>query len=63
LRHGGLLGLIIEGCVDGKNPRGKPRMEYMQQIMKDRGCNSYVETKRKANYREEWRAAANQSQD
>jgi hypothetical protein len=25
LRHGGLLGLIIEGCVEGKNARGRPR--------------------------------------
>jgi len=30
LRHGGLLELIIEGCVEGKNARGRPRMEYMQ---------------------------------
>jgi len=30
MRHGGLLGLTIEGCVEGKNSRGRPRMEYMQ---------------------------------
>ncbi|XP_050531519.1 uncharacterized protein LOC126900101 [Daktulosphaira vitifoliae] len=48
LRHGGLLGLIIEGCVEGKNARGRPRMEYMQQIIEDQGCTSYEETKRKA---------------
>jgi len=59
LRYGGLLGLIIEG----KNARGIPRMEYMQQIIKDQGCNSYEETKRKARNREEWIIAINQSQD
>lgn len=30
-RHGGLLGLIAEGCVDGF--KGRPRLEYTQQIM------------------------------
>jgi len=63
LRHGGLLGLIIEGCVEGKNARGRPRMEYMQQIIEDQGCTSYKETRKKASNREEWRIATNQSQD
>ncbi|XP_025417940.1 uncharacterized protein LOC112688792 [Sipha flava] len=63
LRHGGLLGSIIEGCEEGKNARGIPRMKYMQQIIEDQGCTSYKETKRKASNREEWRIATNQSQD
>jgi len=42
LRHGGLLGLIIEG----KSTRGRPRMEYIQQIINDQGYNSYKETNR-----------------
>jgi len=48
LRHGGFLGIILEGCVEGKNARGRPRTKYMRQIIKDQGCNSYGETKRKA---------------
>lgn len=54
--HGGFLGLIIrEGCVEGKNSRGRPRMEYdMRQKINDRGCSSYEETKWKASNREEW---------
>jgi len=35
MRRGGLLGSIIEECVEGKNCRRRPRMEYIQQIMKD----------------------------
>lgn len=27
LRHGGLLGLIIEGYVEGKNAKGRPWKE------------------------------------
>lgn len=63
MRHGGLLALILEGCVEGKNSRGRPQMEYTQQIIKDQGCNSYEETKRKASNRDEWRISTNQSQD
>lgn len=61
--HGGLLGLIIEGCVKGKNARGRPQMECMQQIIKGKGSNSYKEAKRKASNREEWIITTNQSQE
>jgi len=56
-----LLKLTIEGRVEGKNHRGRPRLEFIQQIIKDQGCNSYTEMKRKVHKREEWRIAANQS--
>jgi len=55
--------LIIEGCIDSKNHRERPRLEYIQQIIKDQGCNSYVEMKKKTDNREEWKMAANQSAD
>jgi len=38
-------------------------MEYLQQIIKDQGFNSYEETKRKVSNKEEWIIATNQSQD
>lgn len=63
MRHKGLLKLIIEGGIDGKNHRGRPRLEYIQQIIRDQGCNSYVQMKRRADKREEWKMAANQSTD
>jgi len=53
----------MEGCVEDKNHKGRPRLEYKQQIMRDRGRNSYVEAKRKTSNREEGRMATNQSQD
>ena len=63
MRHEGLLKLIIEGRVEGKNRRGRPRLEFIQQIIKDQGCDSYVEMKRKADRREDWKMATNQSTD
>jgi hypothetical protein len=36
-------------------------LSYTRQIMKDVVCTTYVEVKRKAERRAEWRAAANQS--
>jgi len=63
MRHEGLLKLIIEGSIEGKNHRGRSKLEYIQQIINDQGCNSYVEMKRKAEDREGWKMAANQSAD
>lgn len=63
LRHGELLGLIIERCVEVKNCRSRRHLEYIQQIVKGRECNSYEEMKRMASDREEWRAAVNQSRN
>lgn len=33
--HDTLLKLIIEEHMDGKTVRGRPRVEYISQIMKD----------------------------
>ena len=60
LWHNGLVKRIIEGTIEGKNHRGRPRLDYMKQLMVDMNCTSYCELKRKAEKREEWRAAANQ---
>ncbi|KAF0767591.1 Uncharacterized protein FWK35_00008536 [Aphis craccivora] len=42
-----------------KNHRGRPRLEFIKQIIKDQGCNSYAKRKRKADKREEWKMTAN----
>ena len=61
LRHESLLHTIMEGLVEGKRARGRPRRKYISQIMQDLGCGSFTELKRLADNRTEWRTAANQS--
>lgn len=58
-----MIGLVIikawctgqTNYVEGKNHRGRPRLAYIEQIIKNRGCYSYKEMKQKENNREERR--------
>ena len=63
LRHEGLTSLVLEGAAEGKNCRGRQRLEYIQQIIEDVGCQCYSEMKRLAQERNSWQAASNQSED
>jgi len=51
LRGEGLLLKVIEGRMEGKRGRGRKRMGMLEDMME----NSYVEMKRKAQNRAEWR--------
>ena len=55
LRHENLLHTVIEGMVEGNNFRGRPRQQYLDQVIKDMNCSSYVDLKRTAEDREEWK--------
>jgi hypothetical protein len=57
------LKTVLEGEISGKNYRGRPRMEYIGQIVRDVKTRSYVGMRRLTENREEWRAATNQSLD
>jgi hypothetical protein len=41
LRHSSLLKTVFEGEISGKNYRGRPRMEYIGQIMKNMKTKSF----------------------
>ena len=62
LRHDSLLATILEGTLEGRNYRGRPRLNFVTQLVQDLGCKCYVELKRLAQDREMWkrRSAANQ---
>ena len=63
MRHDGLMKTIIEGQVNGKRGKGRPRMGYIGYIIKEVGDKKYVNMKRLTDRRAEWRAASNQSSD
>ncbi|KAF0764776.1 craniofacial development protein 2-like [Aphis craccivora] len=63
LRHESISKSVIEGDIEGHIGRGRPRIEYMKQILIDTGKNSYKEFEELSNDRGSWRSAANQSKD
>lgn len=64
-----IFGIFKTDYIEGEAQQGRTIEEDQdwnnihQQIIKDQGCESYVEMKRKAENREEWQMAANQSTD
>jgi len=56
LRHNEELhSLILEGMIEGKRGRGRPRTCYISQVIKDARVTSYQQLKDKAKDRESWR--------
>ena len=56
MRHDGLMKTIVEGQVEGKKGKGRLRMTYIGQGIKDVKQKKYVSMKRLADRKEEWRA-------
>ena len=52
MSHGDILFTILEEHVVGERQRGRPRLQFIDQIMIDVGYKSYEELKRKAERRE-----------
>jgi hypothetical protein len=51
----------IEGKIEGKALRGRPRDKYVRQIKKRVRCKKYQEVSHLASGRVGWRAVVNQS--
>jgi len=47
---------IFEGRINGYKGRGRPRKAYIEEMIKQAGCSRYIEMKRLASNREEWKA-------
>ena len=63
LRHEGLVRDILESETGVKRGRGRPRLDYCSQIVRDVGCSTFSKMRRLAQNREEWRCASNQFSD
>ena len=50
-RHDGLFRDVMEGKMEGKRPRGRPRIGMLEELKE----GSYVTMKRRAEDRERWK--------
>jgi hypothetical protein len=55
LRHDDLIKVIIEGKIEGRRKRGRPRRAYMEQLKENIEVETYRELKEKAENRTEWK--------
>lgn len=55
LRHDEFIKVILEGKIEGKRKRGRPRITYMEQIRKTIQATTYREVKDKAECRKSWK--------
>ena len=58
IRRDNMHRLLLEGKIDGKRGRGRPRAEWMDNIFEWIGTSDYGEVVRMAQNRERWRIMA-----
>jgi hypothetical protein len=62
IRHNEFVVNILEGAIPGKMAVGRPRLQYLKQVARNRGADSYTAMKRMACNNSRWKAT-NQSKD
>jgi hypothetical protein len=62
IRHSEFVVNILEGAISGKKAMGRPRLQYLKQVARNIGADSYTAMKRMACNKSR-RKAANQSKD
>jgi hypothetical protein len=62
IRHNEFVVNILEGAILGKKAMGRPRLQYLEQVARNIGADSYTTMKRIACNKSRWNAA-NQSKD
>jgi hypothetical protein len=62
IRHNEFAVNITEGTLPGKKAVGRPRLQYLKKVAKNRGADSYKAMKRLACNSSRWKAA-NKSKD
>jgi len=46
IRHNEFVVNILEGAISGKKAMGRPRLQYLKQVARNRGADSYTTMKR-----------------
>lgn len=54
LRNNVFITIIIEGKIEGKRSRGRPRKSFFEEIFRRMRCTSYQSLKRMASNRHDW---------
>jgi len=62
IRHNEFVVNILEGAICGKKAVGRPRLQYLKQVARNTGADSYTAMKRMGCNKSRWKAA-NQSKD
>lgn len=55
IRNSPWITIIIEGKIEGKPGRRRPRTPFLKQLMEDTGIGTYWEIKRVISDRDKWR--------
>jgi hypothetical protein len=62
IRHNELVVNVLEGAIYTKKAVGRPQLQYLNQVIRNTGADSYTAMKRMACNSSRWKAA-NQSKD
>jgi hypothetical protein len=62
IRHNDFVANIHEGAISGKKTVGRPRLQYLKQVTRNTGVDSYTAMNRMACNSSRWKAA-NQSKN
>jgi hypothetical protein len=60
IRHNEFVVNILEGAISGKMSVGRSRLQYVKQVVRNTGADSYRAMKRMACNNSRWKAATNQ---
>jgi len=55
-----VVNILVEGAISGKKAVGSPRLQYLEQVVRNTGADGYRAMKRMACNNSKWKAA-NQS--
>jgi len=62
IRHNEFVVNILEVAISGKKAMGRPRLQYLEQVVRNTAADSYTAMTRMACNNSGWKAA-NQSKD